>query len=225
MEPVLQEGSSGAEEVTFLCLLATFILSERSQRVLISLSLPVSLSPLCLSSSPFCFSVPLLVLSLIPDAEAGPSRPTAWPPSRKAASEHLRVGRQQTVSGRVGIFFSPSWKAQQSLPGTPCYEWFLVLAVARLVVSGVLASFTWLELSQNMVEGQGIFWGYPHPSVGRMLCRHIPSLGLLTFSNQLLLSRTLGNMGVDGRHRVCPPTGSGLLGHTGGTRVSLGLGS
>ena len=173
----------------------------------------------------FCFSVPLLVMSLIPDAEVGPSHPTAWPPSRKAAFEHLRVARQQTVSDRVGIFFSPSWKVQQSLPGTPCYEWFLVLAVARLVASGVLAGFAWLELTQNMVEGQGISWVYPHPSVGRMLWRRVPSLGLLTFSNQLLVSQTLGKMGVDGHHRVCPPTGPGLLGHTGGTRVSLGLGS
>ena len=99
------------------------------------------------------------------------------------------------------------------------------LAVARLVASGVLTGFAWLELTQDVVEGQSISWGCPHPSVGRMLWRRIPSLGLLTFSSQLLFSQTLGTMGVIGHHRVCPPTRPGLLGHTQDTRVSLGLGS
>ena len=227
-EPVLQEGSSGAEEVPFLCFLATSILSERSQRVLFPLSL--SLSPLCVFLHLFYVSLFLSWFRLpFQMLKWGLPAPTTWSPSRKAAFEPFRVERQQTVSGRVGIFFSPgwpspSWKGQQSLPGTPCYEWFLVLAVARLVASGVLIGFAWLELTQDVVEGQGISWGCPHPSVGRMLWRRIPSLGLLTFSSQLLFSQTLGTMGVNGHHRVCPPTGPGLLSHTRGTRLSLGLG-
>lgn len=50
--------------------------------------------------------------------------------------------------------------------------------------------------------------GCSHPSVGRMLWRGSPFLGLLlTFSNQLLLSQTLGNMDVYGHHRIYLPTG------------------
>lgn len=164
------------------------------------LILSLSLSPLsvCL---PLSISLSLLSFSLsFQMPTRGLPTPTTWLPNVKAATGHLRVGKQQKVAGGVGTFFSPgwlspSWRASHPCPRTACRVRFLALAVTRAVVSGVSGGPARLEQTEDTVDGRRAFLvSLPTLCVGRTLWRGVSSRGLLltVFSNQLLFSADAG---------------------------------